>query len=309
MNQNHKLFLFCDLHGHSRTYNAFMYGCRSLELPESTKLFPFILSKINPYFSFTSSKFGGYKFKESTARVCIYKEFKIPAVYTLEASFAGNSNGIIYTPELLMTIGRDICRSLIPYCRINIPFSPYEEKYSIKAKDNTQTNDSQNPNSKIESKPCLLANNWTNELLLELKHNKELLKTGDMSSDNSSGSNSSPSEDNLNEEDMVKIIPFTYMKKRTGHGKQKKVYENSPVRKDGLGLNPNLKQRSRRIESSGRKLDPNSITRIHFQNKSIVKTALIKNEQKKEEKFIDPPQIIMADKATQTDPISTNSLK
>jgi len=124
MHQERGVSLFCDLHGHSRTNHAFVYGCRSLELPESTKIFPFILSKLNPYFSFTSSRFGAYKFKENTARVCIFKELQyVPAIYTLEATFCGNNNGIFYTPEVLKSIGRDLCRSLIPYCALNVPFN------------------------------------------------------------------------------------------------------------------------------------------------------------------------------------------
>lgn len=39
----------------------------------------------------------------------------------------------------------------------------------------------------------------------ELKLNKELIQKGD--GDSSSGSDSAPSEDNLNPEDIVKIIP------------------------------------------------------------------------------------------------------
>lgn len=40
----------------------------------------------------------------------------------------------------------------------------------------------------------------------ELKLNKDLLKKGD--GDSSSGSDSAPSEDNMNPEDIVKIIPI-----------------------------------------------------------------------------------------------------
>lgn len=116
--------MFCDFHGHSRSYNTFIYGCRSLELPESTKMFPFILSRVNSYFSFASSKFGGHKFRESTARVCLYNEFRVPAVYTLEASFSGSSEGVFYSPQILKSIGRDICRALIPYCGLAVPFTP-----------------------------------------------------------------------------------------------------------------------------------------------------------------------------------------
>ncbi len=123
LHQERGVALFCDLHGHSRTHSAFVYGCRSLEIPESTKIFPYILSKLNPYFSFEGSRFGAYKYKESTARVCMFKELQhVPAVYTLEATFSGNHHGTFYTPEILKSLGRDLCRSLIPYCGVNVPF-------------------------------------------------------------------------------------------------------------------------------------------------------------------------------------------
>ena len=124
LNQDKGVALFCDLHGHSRAHNAFMYGCKSLELPESTRIFPYILSKINPNFSFEFSKFGMHSSKERTARIALYKELEnVPAVYTLEASFSGNLEGAFYNPNTLKAIGKDLCRTLIPYCGLNIPFT------------------------------------------------------------------------------------------------------------------------------------------------------------------------------------------
>jgi cytosolic carboxypeptidase protein 2/3 len=58
------LALFCDLHGHSRKNNVFMYGCNKFEDPQWTRIFPFMLSKLNPYFSFENSRFGIQKDKE-----------------------------------------------------------------------------------------------------------------------------------------------------------------------------------------------------------------------------------------------------
>jgi hypothetical protein len=57
LHKERELALFCDLHGHSRSYSAFMYGCRSLELPESTRIYPYILSKLNGFFSFSKSQY------------------------------------------------------------------------------------------------------------------------------------------------------------------------------------------------------------------------------------------------------------
>ncbi len=71
----------------------------------------------------SSVRFGGQKGKESTARVCLFNELEhVPAVYTLEASFSGTPEGVFYTPDILKSIGRDMCRALIPYCGLNVPF-------------------------------------------------------------------------------------------------------------------------------------------------------------------------------------------
>ena len=40
------LALYCDLHGHSRRKNIFMYGNNNADCPEQSRLFPFLMSKI-----------------------------------------------------------------------------------------------------------------------------------------------------------------------------------------------------------------------------------------------------------------------
>ena len=42
-----QLVLYCDLHGHSRKQNVFMYGCNNPKAPEETRLFPYLLGKLN----------------------------------------------------------------------------------------------------------------------------------------------------------------------------------------------------------------------------------------------------------------------
>lgn len=177
--------LFCDLHGHSRAHNCFVYGCRSLELPESTRIFPYILSKLSPYFSFERSKFGMHSSKARTARIALYKELQhVPAVYTLETSFSGSPEGGFYSPAVLKSIGRDLCRALIPYCGFNVPFT-------ISPRDNTM------PLSKKTS-----AGEWRKKLVEELRANKELLEMGS----EDSGSDSNPSEDNLPSNIISKVV-------------------------------------------------------------------------------------------------------
>lgn len=79
----------CDLHGHSKKKNIFMYGCNIPEEPELTRSIPYIISKFSPYFHYPSCSFKMQKSKEATMRISLFKETKIPLVYTLEASFFG----------------------------------------------------------------------------------------------------------------------------------------------------------------------------------------------------------------------------
>lgn len=88
-----ELTVFCDFHGHSRRKNIFMYGCQIPGAPEETRLYPFILSKLCPFFSYGYSRFSCHKSKEATARIAMFNELKIPAIYTMESSFCGNNIG------------------------------------------------------------------------------------------------------------------------------------------------------------------------------------------------------------------------
>jgi murein tripeptide amidase MpaA len=81
--------LVCDFHGHSKRKNIFMYGCNLPEAPEITRCIPFIISKYSPYFFYPYCSFRMQKAKESTMRITLFKEIKVPLVYTLEASFFG----------------------------------------------------------------------------------------------------------------------------------------------------------------------------------------------------------------------------
>ena len=52
------LLLVCDLHGHSKRKNVFMYGNTDPTCPEATRIFPFLMSKITgPHFSYDYSRF------------------------------------------------------------------------------------------------------------------------------------------------------------------------------------------------------------------------------------------------------------
>ena len=53
-----ELQIFCDFHGHSRRKNIFMYGCNVAQQPEETRLFPYTLSQICPFFMYKDCRFG-----------------------------------------------------------------------------------------------------------------------------------------------------------------------------------------------------------------------------------------------------------
>jgi hypothetical protein len=59
--------LFCDLHGHSRKHNVFIYGCDSMDDQLTrlrSRIFPYMLSKnATAMFSYKSSRFGVHKSK------------------------------------------------------------------------------------------------------------------------------------------------------------------------------------------------------------------------------------------------------
>jgi hypothetical protein len=97
MAQERDTFLFCDLHGHSRKRNMFIYGCADKDNRENRiacRIFPRVLCRISESFSFEDCNFAIQKSKESTARVVLFKEFGLINSYTLESSFMGSNFGI-----------------------------------------------------------------------------------------------------------------------------------------------------------------------------------------------------------------------
>eukprot|EP00826_Nyctotherus_ovalis_P049823 TRINITY_DN6048_c0_g3_i1.p1 TRINITY_DN6048_c0_g3~~TRINITY_DN6048_c0_g3_i1.p1 ORF type:complete len:251 (-),score=48.39 TRINITY_DN6048_c0_g3_i1:514-1266(-) len=132
--------------------------------------------------------------KARTARIALYKELQhVPAVYTLETSFSGNLEGGFYNPAILKSIGRDLCRALIPYCGLNVPFiiSPRDNTIPLSRKTSLHTDEDK-----------VSAGEWRKKFVEELKANKELLEMGS----EDSGSDSNPSEDNLPPNVVNKVV-------------------------------------------------------------------------------------------------------
>ncbi|XP_058047776.1 cytosolic carboxypeptidase 3 isoform X4 [Ahaetulla prasina] len=122
--EERNVLLYCDLHGHSRKENVFMYGCEKKEQDERAcllhRIFPFIMSKSCPdKFSFQDCNFKMQKGKEGTGRVAMWK-MGVNNSYTLEVTFCGsklgNRNATHFSTKDLESIGYNFCDSLLVFC-------------------------------------------------------------------------------------------------------------------------------------------------------------------------------------------------
>ncbi len=95
--EEREISIFCDSHAHFRRRDAFMYCCC---IPvENTvyyeariknamlRVLPLLLSQRNKNFSFKDSTFKLEKFKETSARIVLFRELGIINSFTLESSF------------------------------------------------------------------------------------------------------------------------------------------------------------------------------------------------------------------------------
>ncbi|CAG9316427.1 unnamed protein product [Blepharisma stoltei] len=219
---NYDIELICDLHGHSRKKNVFIYGCNVPDSPQACKIFPFILSKLSPIFSYQYSRFGVQKSKESTMRVTMFKDLKIPQIYTMESSFCGADfgqyMGMHFTGQILAGIGRDLCRTLIVFGQnqpiIQSPVSKGKRQPMPLAKSRIKKGKlPEKTPKKAENKamiePFKLFGVDYDEILNEMMQKEDILHNGEDGED-SSGSDSDPSEDNLEIEELRNLVPLSY---------------------------------------------------------------------------------------------------
>ena len=103
-----------------------MYGNIMPDDPSITRMYPYVMSKIVDYFSFTDSRFSVSKSKEKTARISLFRELNIPLIYTMEASFWGADQGELkdmhFNNQHFQAVGEALFKALILYWKID----PYE---------------------------------------------------------------------------------------------------------------------------------------------------------------------------------------
>lgn len=151
----------------------------------------------------------------------MFKELNIPNIFTMEASFCGADKGSIaghhFSTEHLMLAGRRLLESLIVYSKIDVPQSIKQMKaVPKKAQKNSSSaieREGNDGDQDIEvKKPCWMIS--AAELEKELLQNNQLIKlTTGHDDGESSGSDSQPSVDNLDAEEMAQLVPEAENKK------------------------------------------------------------------------------------------------
>jgi hypothetical protein len=140
------VLLYCDLHGHSRKNDVFVFGCHELtrggaapvpgELPGEpkpdgpmTRLFPKLLSARIDTFSYAGSSYRVQRDKYNCARVALWRDACLGHSYTMEASFSGpqigSRAGSHFTTWQYEEVGHAFCMALLDWVE-----GPSGERYS-----------------------------------------------------------------------------------------------------------------------------------------------------------------------------------
>ncbi|XP_035659452.1 uncharacterized protein LOC118404481 isoform X3 [Branchiostoma floridae] len=129
--RDHEIIVYCDLHGHSRKPNVFMYGCNSIqgrmgldgaEVFINERLFPWLMAQKAPdKFAFGGCKFQIKKCKESTGRVVMWRT-GIMNSFTMEATFCGTEKLGSGPPRHFnikdfQDIGKTFCEVVLDYVK------------------------------------------------------------------------------------------------------------------------------------------------------------------------------------------------
>lgn len=115
--------VYCDLHGHSKRYDSFIYACHHVlnathDSWNSTRMLTKIMARTCSSFDYHQCSFEIKPDKVNTARVVIWKEFKVMHSFTLETSIYGyTSNGRIiqFEDKDYLFIGKALMLSLYEY--------------------------------------------------------------------------------------------------------------------------------------------------------------------------------------------------
>ena len=88
--RHNEIYVYCDLHGHSKLLNSFVYACHKVSGSSCTwskvRLLPRILAQKTHLLDYHKCTYTVEQNKLNTARVIIWKEFNVVNSFTLETS-------------------------------------------------------------------------------------------------------------------------------------------------------------------------------------------------------------------------------
>jgi len=213
--EKYKIECIVDFHGHFGAFNSFFYGNYKEDNLVMGKYFPFSCAKKSKVIQFEKSKFKMPKYKRGTGRINLFNELNVENVVTLETSYFGcNSGGYenkYFTSETLQEIGRDICYGILLFhyhsnilLGIGNNLVDYPElKEKVVNDEKIINNQFSEYINKLQSK---------NEPINDEKIEDENVKNNDNDIDteglnDESDSESEPSKDNLEESEILKLMP------------------------------------------------------------------------------------------------------
>ena len=272
-----------DCHGHFGTFNSLFY-CNYKDDKRTCKLFPYICSRLSKIISFQQCTFSMPKYKLSTERISLFNELEDEDndnIVALETSFFGiNRSGeyarTYFNSNLLKEIGRDICLGMLSYyykCEnMSIEVNFFSNKDNMKKLD-------------VDMRE------FESEIIREVSEDDE-----EIDLNNDEKSESEPSVDNLDKNQIMKLMPGGGKRRRRRKNKIKKFDKKNKNRDLDIELFNPLKEAARRLEEEKKKKNKSS-TKIVI-NCNIDKNK--KNEKTEQPLLTDPN---MKHEYTQTEEI------
>lgn len=118
--KGNEIKVFCDLHGHSKQFNSFMYACHdpcneTVTHLEKTRLFFKLIGRKCATFSYLQCNFKVGSDKVNTGRVVVWKDLKVANSFTMETSMFGYTSGCVarqFTEQKYFELGEALLSAL-----------------------------------------------------------------------------------------------------------------------------------------------------------------------------------------------------
>ena len=272
-----------DCHGHFGTFNSLFY-CNYKDDKRTCKLFPYICSRLSKIISFQQCTFSMPKYKLSTERISLFNELDDEDndnIVALETSFFGiNRSGeyarTYFNSNLLKEIGRDICLGMLSY---------YYKCENMSIEVNFLSNKEYFKKLDVDMRE------FESEIIREVNEDDE-----EIDLNNDEKSESEPSVDNLDKNQIMKLMPGGGKRRRRRKNKIRKFDKKNKNRDLDIELFNPLKEAAKKLEEEKKKKNKSS-------TKIVINCNFDKN--KKNEKI--EPQLLtdpnMKHEYTQTEEI------